>query len=90
MTVAERRQALLEWFYADEERSGWGTVEIASQARFRGTASDERTGSLIYAVPFWTSPWIDRHSAFRDLKALERDGHITRGQTGGKATWWYA
>lgn len=79
MTVAERRQALLEWFYADEERSGWTTSRIETWAiAWRGDL-----GYALYSVR-------GRHKAYRDLKALERDGQITRGQTSGKATWWYA
>lgn len=83
MTVAERRAALLEWFYADEERNGWGTVKIARWSiKITFTVS---TGFL-YPRPIGRS----RHRAYRDLCALARDGQITRGQHGGKATWWYA
>lgn len=89
MTVAERRQALLEWFYADEERNGWTTSQIHMQATWwRGP---------IMGAPRWLYPSLGRldrrkgrDRVYRDLKALERDGQITRGQTSGKATWWYA
>jgi hypothetical protein len=84
MTVAERRAALLEWFYADEERNGWTTTQIAMQATRR---------ALDWPGRAWIYKQEDgrlRHRAYRDLKALERGGHVTRGQTSGKATWWYA
>lgn len=84
MTVAERRQALLEWFYAEEERSGMGTTEIALQATLLPTSNVTTYRAWLYP------PEVARDRAFRDLKALEHDGHITRGQTHGKATWWYA
>lgn len=90
MTVAERRQALYEWLYADEERNGWTTTEITSQARFLGTALDERTGSLIYPLMGRLNRERERNRAYRDLQFHVREGNLTRGQTGGKATWWYA
>jgi hypothetical protein len=86
MTPAERRAALLEWFYADEERSGMGTADIG----FAATRWPEPGLTFDQAELYPTNEagWFDRCA--RDLRALARDGQITRGQTGGKATWWYA
>lgn len=91
MTVAERRQALLEWFYADEERNGLGTRAITTQASWSTEATDITTGVRSFGR-WWlySTKRRARDRCLRDLKALERNGDITRGQTGGKATWWYA
>lgn len=86
MTVEERRQALLEWFYADEERSGMGTLRIMQLATYRPTAG-MTFGRFTWIYPVERS---SRDRCFRDLKALERRGDITRGQSNGRATWWYA
>lgn len=86
MTPAERRAALLEWLYADEERSGMNTGQIVAQA----TQLPQSGGLLAEAWLYTFGPEEDVYSrAYRDLCALARDGQITRGQHGGKATWWY-
>lgn len=84
MTPAERRAALLDWLYADEERSGYGTAgfwKLATQAPRPGLTFDKAT--------LYPDDLYGRDRAYRDLCALARDGQITRGQHGGKATWWY-
>ena len=85
MTPAERRAALLEWFYADEERSGMTTGEIARKAT-----------RLPAAGAFVADAWLYPPSAgmynraYSDLCAHAGDSQIKRGQHGGKATWWHA
>jgi hypothetical protein len=82
MTPAERRAALLKWFYADEERNGIFTSQIMQEANALTLGEDP-----IRVWLYWPG---GRDRAHRDLKALVREGHIIRGQHGGKATWWYA
>lgn len=91
MSASERRRALLEWFYADQERSGMTTTQAAEEARYIGTVEDERTGSLIY--PGSLKARSQRSSAiaqcFADFKAHADEDQVVRGE-GRPATWWYA
>jgi hypothetical protein len=88
MTVSERRAALLEWFYADEERSGMTSSRIADTAAYWGSGTGIEP--VPTRTPLYPAKGDERYSrAYRDLCALARDGQIIRG-VGRPARWWYA
>lgn len=84
MTVRERRAALLEWFYADEERAGMTAHEIRYEAMWRPLTGT--SWRYVYNVREVGDDPQGR--CLEDLKALARDGQVKRGE-GRPARWWY-
>ena len=86
MRASERRQHLLEWFYADEERSGWTARQIAEAAYYW---KQERVPHLT-ADLYKDNGYADYADiCASDLKKLAAEGHVVRGE-GVPARWWHA